>query len=420
MPTFKAIIRKDDRKQDGTWNVKIRVTQNRESVFISTPFYVDQSKITRGYKIKDAAIISQTEKKIAEYRDMIVEIGFGVEDMNVRQIVNALEKKQDNIDFMQYMFSYADNLQKTKRTNTASIYKTAAMSLYRFNGERPLYSQQINAQFFHKYFLSIQSLKSNTIRAYIICIRTMYKAAQLQYNDDDSGVINFKHGVFKLVTLPQQNDSERETLTVEQMQALIDTPYTGKWFYDFTKDMFILSFMCFGINAKDLFFMTKDQYQDGMLIYRRQKVVNKLGKEAEMKIKLSEPAKIILDKYSGDDKYLIDFGQHKRTIHVCRYIHGAFQNAGIEKEGDYLSKVGHKKGEYVFYTNRHTMASLARNECGIDYMTVHQMLNHATPNAFKTTDVYIQKNFSPLWEANEKLLDLFDWSFYLNQKTSCE
>lgn len=420
MPTFKAIIRKDDRKQDGTWNVKIRVTQNRESVFISTPFYVDQSQITRGYKIKDAAIISQTEKKIAEYRDMIVEIGFGVEDMNVRQIVNALEKKQDNIDFIQYMFSYADNLQKTKRTNTASIYKTAAMSLYRFNGERPLYSQQINAQFFHKYFLSIQSLKSNTIRAYMICIRTMYKAAQLQYNDDDSGVINFKHGVFKLVTLPQQNDSERETLTVEQMQALIDTPYTGKWFYDFTKDMFILSFMCFGINAKDLFFMTKDQYQDGMLIYRRQKVVNKLGKEAEMKIKLSEPAKIILDKYSGDDKYLIDFGQHKRTIHVCRYIHGAFQNAGIEKEGDYLSKVGHKKGEYVFYTNRHTMATLARNECGIDYMTVHQMLNHATPNAFKTTDVYIQKNFSPLWEANEKLLGLFDWSFYLNQKTSCE
>ena len=420
MPTFKAIIRKDDRKQDGTWNVKIRVTQNRESVFISTPFYVDQSQITRGYKIKDAAIISQTEKKIAEYRDMIVEIGFGVEDMNVRQIVNALEKKQDNIDFMQYMFSYADNLQKTKRTNTASIYKTAAMSLYRFNGERPLYSQQINAQFFHKYFLSIQSLKSNTIRAYMICIRTMYKAAQLQYNDDDSGVINFKHGVFKLVTLPQQNDSERETLTVEQMQALIDTPYTGKWFYDFTKDMFILSFMCFGINAKDLFFMTKDQYQDGMLIYRRQKVVNKLGKEAEMKIKLSEPAKIILNKYSGDDKYLIDFGQHKRTIHVCRYIHGAFQNAGIEKEGDYLSKVGHKKGEYVFYTNRHTMATLARNECDIDYMTVHQMLNHATPNAFKTTDVYIQKNFSPLWEANEKLLGLFNWSFYLNQKTSCE
>lgn len=420
MPTFKALIRKSDRKSDGTWNVKIRVTQNRESVLMSTPFYVDQSQITKGYKIKDAALLSKLEKKIAEYRDAIVDIGFNVEEMSARQIIGALKKRRENIDFIEFMFSYAEGLKATKRISTASLYYTAAVSLHRFNKERPLYSYQIDAHFIRKYFLSLQTLKSNTIRSYMICIRTMYKAAQLQHNDDDAGVINFKHGVFKLITLPPQDESERETLTRAQMQSLIDVPYTGKWFYDFARDMFILSFMCFGINAKDLFFMTKDQYRDGMLIYRRQKIAKRKGKEAEMKIKLSEPAKIILEKYSGDDKYLIDFSGHKRTIHVCRYIHGSFQNAGIEKEGDYLSKVGHKKGEFVFYTNRHTMASLARNECGIDYMTVHQMLNHATPNAFRTTDVYIQKNFSPLWEANEKLLSLFNWDFYLNQRTSCE
>lgn len=101
---------------------------------------------------------------------------------------------------------------------------------------------------------------------------------------------------------------------------------------------------------------------------------------------------------------------------MCRYIHCIFQNAGVEEKGDYLSKIGHKKGRYVFYTARHTMATLARNECGADFMMVHQMLNHATPQSMRTTDVYIQKDFSPLWEANEKLLALFDWSFYLNQK----
>jgi site-specific recombinase XerD len=168
------------------------------------------------------------------------------------------------------------------------------------------------------------------------------------------------------------------------------------------------------MNVQDLFFAKKSQYQDGILSYRRQKV-SRIKKEADMKIKVHDAAKVILEKYSGDDEYLIDFSGHKRGIHVCRYIHATFQNAGIEKQGDYLSKIGHKAGEYVFYGNRHAMATIALNECGIDYMTVHQMLNHATPNAFKTTDVYIQKNFSPLWEANEKLLSMFDWSFYLNQ-----
>ena len=66
-------------------------------------------------------------------------------------------------------------------------------------------------------------------------------------------------------------------------------------------------------------------------------------------------------------------------------------------------------------TSRHTMASLERNEFGIDFMIVHEMLNHFAPNGFSTTDVYIKKDYKKLWEANEKLMGLFNWSFYLNQ-----
>lgn len=416
MATFKAIVRKGDRRKDGTWNVKIRVIHNREIKVLSTPFYVTQAQLTRGLAIKDVALLDKLDQHLIELRSKVVQLGFQVQNMNVDELVAALESyRSEYIDFIEFMREYARDLKESHRNNTSDIYNTAITSLYKFNGERPLYAHEITAQFMYDYFMSIQHLKSNTIRSYLICLRTMYKAAQLKYNNDDAGIINIKHGVFKLVKIPQQNDTERPTLSVEQMQHLIDTPYTGKWMFDFAKDMFLLSFMCFGINAKDLFFATKDQYEDGVLIYRRQKVVGKLGKEAEMKIKVSEPAKAILEKYSGDKKYLIDFQGHDRTIHVCRYIHGVFQEAGIEEKGDYLSKVGHRKGKYVFYTNRHTMATLARNECGIDYMTVHKMLNHATPNAFRTTDVYIQRDFSPLWEANEKLLSLFDWGFYLNR-----
>jgi hypothetical protein len=168
------------------------------------------------------------------------------------------------------------------------------------------------------------------------------------------------------------------------------------------------------MNVQDLFFAKKSQYQDGILSYRRQKV-SRVKKEADMKIKVPDAARVIIEKYSGDKEYLIDFHGHKRSVHVCRYIHATFQNAGIEPEGDYLSKVGHKAGEYVFYGNRHAMATIALNECGIDYMTVHRMLNHATPQSFRTTDVYIQKDYTQLWKANEKLMSLFDWGFYLNR-----
>ena len=415
MATFKALIRKSERRSDGTWNVKIRVTHNREYKLISTPFYVDQSQITKGYNIKDAAILSKVEQKIAEYRDTVVGIGFVIDNMGVAELINALEKKQEKIDFIQYMFDYAENLRKFKRANTANLYFTAAASLYRFNKEKPLYCHEITAKYMYDYFMSIQHLKNNSIRSYIICIRTMYKAAQLQYNNDDAGIINVKHGVFKMITLPQQNESDKGTLNIQQMQAIIDVPYNGRWYCDFIKDMFVLSFMCFGVNASDLFFAKKSQYKDGIFTFRRQKV-SRVGRESEMKIKVPDAGRIILDKYSGDSEYLIDFCGHKRGIYVCRYIHATFQNAGIEKEGDYLSKAGHTAGEYVFYANRHTMATIAINDCGIDYMTVHKMLNHATPQSLRTTDVYIQKDYTPLWEANEKLMSMFDWSFYLKSQ----
>lgn len=414
MATFKALIRKNERRSDGTWNVKIRVTHNRKYRLISTPFYVDQYQITRGYNIKDASIISKVDQKTAEYRDRVVSLGFAVEQMSVDELVNALEKKQEQIDFIQFMYDYSENLRKTKRTNTANLYLTAAASLHRYNKEKPLYCHEISAKYMHDYFMSIQHLKNNTIRSYIICIRTMYNAAQLEYNNDEAGIVNVKHGVFKLIQLPQQNETDKGTLNSKQIQAIIDAPYTGSWYYDFTKDMFLLSFMCFGMNVQDLFFAKKSQYKDGILSYRRQKV-SRVKKEADMKIKVPDAAKVILKKYSGDKEYLIDFSGHKRDIHVCRYIHATFQNAGIEKEGDYLSKIGHKAGEYVFYGNRHAMATIALNECGIDYMTVHRMLNHATPQSLRTTDVYIQKDYTQLWEANDKLMSLFDWGFYLNQ-----
>jgi integrase len=416
MATFKAIVRKGDRRKDGTWNVKIRVIHNREIKVLSTPFYVTQAQLTRGLAIKDVALLDKLDQHLIELRAKVVQLGFQVEHMNVDELVSAIESYHNEcIDMIEFMRNYADDLKGSHRTNTSNIYHTAINSLYRFNGNKPLYAHEMTAQFMYDYFMSIQNLKNNTIRSYLICLRTMYKAAQLKYNNDDAGIVNIKHGVFKLIKIPQQNDSDKGTLNSQQIQAIIDVPYTGSWYCDFAKDMFLLSFMCFGMNVQDLFFAKKSQYQDGILSYRRQKV-SRVKKEADMKIKVPDAAKVIIEKYSGDKEYLIDFQGHKRSVHVCRYIHATFQNAGLEPEGDYLSKVGHKAGEYVFYGNRHAMATIALNECGIDYMTVHRMLNHATPQSFRTTDVYIQKDYTQLWKANEKLMSLFDWGFYLESK----
>ena len=416
MATFKAVVLSDYKRNDGTYNVKIRVTHNRKTRYISTPFYVNQEQVTRTFKIKDALINEKLDEKIIEFRRKTDEIGFLADRMDIEHLLEIINRKQESIDFIKYMERYCDKIEKEGRNGTAFTYRVALNSIKRYNKFKSLPFSIITKQWMNGYWESLSNLKSNTKRSYILAIKAAYKHAQRELNNDDAGIIIARHGVFDMIVMPQiegANDLAFEN--VSDMQAVIDVPYCGTWAFDFAKDMFIFSFVCLGINLADICSLTKDNYKDGVLTYRRKKVSRILGAGAEMKILVPEVGRIIIDKYSGDKKWLIDFGNHPRDQHIGRYIHNTFQKAGLEKEGNYLARAGHYKGVYVFYSARHSMATFARNVCGIDKLTVHEMLNHATPSDMKTTDVYLRRDYSHLWEANEKLMALFDWSFYTKQ-----
>lgn len=417
MATFKAVIIPAHRRQDGTYNVKIRVTHNRKSRYLSTPFYVTAGQMTRGFKIKDMRINDKLNERISELRKNADELGFLADRMEIDQLVEILQSRADSIDFIAFMESYCKRLEKENRYRSAATYMVAVRSLKRYNRNRPLYFSDITKQYMYMYWESISHLKANTKISYITAIKTMYNRAQKELNNDDTGSIIVRHGVFDLIEVPKEEAAtELAFEKVEDMQALIDTPYTGSWLFDFAKDMFVLSFVCFGINLTDVVRLKKSDYKDGIITYRRQKVSRRLGHGAEMKIQVPEVGRIIIEKYSGDPVWLIDYGHHERGLRIGRYIHGVLQNAGLEPKGDYLSRTGHYKGKYVFYTARHSMATFARNVCHIDKMTVHEMLNHATPQDMRTTDVYLRRDYSHLWEANDKLMALFDWEFYEKQK----
>lgn len=420
MATFKAVV-SPYRRSDGTYRVNIRVTHMRVHKDVPTPLYVTADQMTRSGKIKDQKILDIVEDKIREYRDSATNIGFLADRLDIDHFIQLLDTKTDKLDFFEFMTEYANQIRKEGRTGTANMYEQSRNSLKRFNGNRPLYFANITKQYMLKYFESLRDLKSNTQLNYIGKIQAAYRKAQQRYNNPELGITVVRYGVFDLIDKPTREASKDNAIkNVEQMQALIDEPYTGLWTCDLAKDLFILSFVCFGTNMADWLNMTHDQYRDGILYYRRQKTARQSKEKADMQILIPDVGRIILEKYSGDPKYLINFGSHRRNNRFTRYIHYFFAKIGLEKmpEGSTMHDIGnYKSSNYSFYANRHTMASFAINICGIDYMTVHEMLNHASPSSLKTTDAYIWRDYKHLWDANEKLLSLFDWSFYLKQKT---
>ena len=90
MATFKALIITSKKREDGTYNVKIRLTHNRKVKYIKTPYYVSSTDIVKRKKngkeeirIKNQAIIDKTDEIILEYKKMIVPLGMSVSNWDV-------------------------------------------------------------------------------------------------------------------------------------------------------------------------------------------------------------------------------------------------------------------------------------------------------------------------------------------------
>lgn len=417
MATFKALVLLHNKRSDGTFNVKIRVTHHREVKYLPTPFYVTLSQMTRTGKIKDKIVLDLLDNEILRLRKRVYEIGFIADSLSLEQLIRRIQTTESHISFTTYMQTKIDGLRNSRNNKTADTYQTALNSLLQYNKNAPLsFTDMTKAYMLEYYNYLLTQIKVLTANKYIQILKIFYDMARKELNDEESDIVVVKYRWYDAIEFERPATiPSRSFDTIDEMQAVIDVPYRGTWTYDFTKDMFILSFVCLGINAADLFRLKKSDYKDGILTYCRKKTERRAGSQSEIKIKVPIAGQIIINKYNGDPNYLIDFRGHKRSIEICKGIYNVFDAAGLNNTKK-QNAIGNNNSKYVFYSARHTMATFARNICHVDKETVHEMLNHSKSKEFAMTDVYIRKDYTHLWEANDKLMSLFDWSFYTKQK----
>ena len=90
MATFKSLIQKHHKKADGTWNVKIRVTHNRQIKYLATPIYAKADDITRTFKLKKN-ITDKTDKIIDIYQNICADLGLRLKSMPIEELISELE-----------------------------------------------------------------------------------------------------------------------------------------------------------------------------------------------------------------------------------------------------------------------------------------------------------------------------------------
>jgi integrase len=418
MATLKAVVLKHQLREDGTYNVKIRVTHDRRSAYIPTEHYISARQVSADCKkIKDQFILQQLDITLARLRKEISALGPKVSLYTARTLAEHLAEVirpgSDSIDFLEYAQKKAEDLKSVGRTSVASSYVGVIHNLKRFLGRDKLEFKEITVKFLENYetYLrtrtgeGIRPLQSRGIECNLASIRALFNLARREYNDEDLDDVRIKNNPFARYRVPRSEEPEKRSLPVEMILKIKEYVRKEKSKYgrrgkelrsEVARDVYLLSFYLVGMNSKDIFCL--DRIDGDRITYNRAKTKDRRADKAEISIKIEPEARELIEKYKDPTG--------KRAF--CFYLHhknestfNASLNRGLKEIGEVIGVEN-----LEFYSARHSWATIARNQCGISKDDIALCLNH-TDTTKMVTDKYIKKDFSRIDRANEQVLRFF-------------
>ena len=416
MLTFKAEVLKAGLKKDGTYNVKIRVTYNREVKRLSTSIFVRTEDLSKSFKIKNPDFYKKADKIVRDYQEMSSKLPLDLKSHTLDDILSFIDgenRKKQQIDFIQFSKKWIHEATIKGVEN----YTSAINAFILFLGKEELNINQITIGLLGRFTDYLEEKRKERIKRmekagkripsnrmvslYLGSIRHLYNEARKQFNDYDRNIIMISGSPFENFKIPKQEATRKRAISPSKIRQIFNLPYhynnkgreiQGR--YNLAKDCFILSFCLIGMNSTDLY--SCSDIQDYTITYYRNKTKERRNDKAKMKLVIPDIIKPLLKKYQDNTgQRVFNFYQYYSTPDSFNKA----INYGLKEIGGVLNI-----DDLEYYAARHSWATIAVNKVGIDKYTVHAALNHID-ESMKVTDIYIERDFKIENEANKKVLE---------------
>ena len=401
MATLKATVK--SKRKDGMYVVYIRFAHNRKVSYLRTSWMVNDKGLSRNKKdILDPFVIQQTSKLIDQYYNTLNRID--TQDWTVKEIVDYIQKGKDGISFSMYARKHIEKMKARGQERTSRDYKWALYSLEKFAGGNEVMFSQLTYSFLSRWIDSL-SQTARSKNKYPINIRQIHKAAMLEYNEEERGILLITNPWPK-ITIPKEDTPNKRAISPNMLRRFFAVvPDFSRFTHplqELGQDIALISFCMCGINSIDLFFAKKIQYHNGIFHYNRRKTSKSRSDNAYFEIRVPQFVKPTFEKYLSKDMkspWLFDFQDRLSTSDSFN----ANVNAGISQICKKVSPDFHAS----LYSFRHSWATIAQNGCGASLGDVDFALDHST---YKMARVYTKIDYSPAWELNEKVIDYLFFS----------
>lgn len=416
--TFDYVVLPHLKKQDGTNYIRIRITHKRKSKYIKTNIAVESEHLTRSGNLKHEGKKDLVREEIKKRREIVDSLStYATDAMDVGEVVAYIdaklkEKEGFRLDFVAYGMKVAEKMKPA----TAHNYHVALRCLVRFFGHNPdigeitVKAMRDFEEYIRKeprmiYYINKGIVKESkkqkggrAVSMYLGDIRAIYNKARMEYNEPDKNYFPIPIDIFEYYKVPRPPISDHRDIPSEWVQMMIDQRKRLQGRERLGVDVFLISFCLMGINSVDMY-EVKEKPRDGVLHYFRTKTTDAKADRAEMFVRIEPCVQELMREYAGGGRVFRFSDMYANRTNFTVAI-----NKGLRQ---WIER--NKLEDFTFYAARHTWATLgASKQVGVDVAMITEGLSHS--DASRRMDmIYIRKDWERVWDANAKVLALFDW-----------
>jgi integrase len=281
---------------------------------------------------------------------------------------------------------YIDQLTTERRIGTAEAYQTALNALIKFKGDKKV--SEITADYlseFEEYLLD----KGRSITTVGIYLRPLRVILNIALNEGLITKQEYPFGKHKYV-IPTGNNVKK-AIGLNDISKIIDYQCTNGYFEERSRDFWLLSYLCNGINMMDICQLKIKNLQPKQISFVREKT--KLSRRANPQVITvfrSEKVDELIRKWRKKesikpDSYLFDIISDNDDFIVIRNKIKQFTKVTNE----WMTKIGEKIGiniKLTTYVARHSFATILAQEGKAPIKYISDKLGHTN---LLTTEKYL-------------------------------
>ena len=323
-------------------------------------------------------IIIEKEK---EYQEKQLDFKSDSKDYTVSMLIEKNENKKKTLDeFYTELISYYKSIDKL---GNACIYRDSYHSLKRFKkGNIDFYFSEIDLAWLNSYekWLRSNGKAETTIS---LLFRTLRSAFNKALENNNAGKVINPFRKFKVSKF--NTKTKKRAISKDDIFKIINADLSEqKEYVKLSRDLFIFSYLCGGINYSDMAGLKYENIESGQLIYNRKKTGKKII------LPLNTEALNIVKNYMTEDRVSVDYifpildkNTHKTEQQRFNRLHKVMGkvNPALKK----IAKLAKIDTNLTTYVARHSYATVLKNS-GVNIALIGETLGHAD---LKTTMIYL-------------------------------